>query len=240
MPLRSGTAMPINFCAKVKTWIAISAGVILLLTADILSRAYHELTRIVSLPESFSSSSIPLLFALVTVVPITIIAYRNCIGGCASTTYAKKISPALMGILFGALFFALFVLLLAMKSDQAQQSYLMRMASFSKYLRNAEIYDLLAFLVSINIFRPVLEELVFRGLIFQAIAAKYGPILGAAISSAGFAIIHSGLEFSPVLAFSFGVVSCGLVYYGRGMAGSLFFHATYNSLITTFGFLRGI
>lgn len=240
MPLPSGTAIPIRFYVNVKTWIAISAGVILLLTADILSKAYHELARIASLPESFSSSSIPLLLALVTVIPITIIAYRNCIGGCASTAYAKKVSPALLGTLFGSLFFALFLLLLAMKGEQAQQSYLVRLTSFSEYLRNAEIYELLAFLVSINIFRPVLEELVFRGLIFQAIAAKYGPVLGTAISSAGFAVIHYGLEFSPVLAFSFGVVSCGLVYYGRGMAGSLFFHLSYNSLITAFGFLRGI
>jgi len=239
MLLSSNAVMPVYFSAKVKTWMAISAGLILLLLADILKKAYQALPLAFPLPESFSSSSFPLLLALSTVVPVTIIAHKSCMHSCASTAYENKVRPTLIGILSGSLFFALFILLLGIKDVETRHSYLLRLASFSQYLRKSDLYELLAFVFSIHVFRPILEELVFRGLIFQSIAAKYGLISGVVFSSAGFAVIHSGLEFSPLFAFLFGVVSCGLVYFSRGMAASFSFHMTYNSLITIFGFLRG-
>jgi len=223
----------------VKPRVAILAGLVLLLMADILTRAYQLLPLAFALPETFSASSIPVLLSLITVVPLTVIAYHKCIHSRASTVHQEKANPILIGILCGSLFFVLFMLTMAQKSESAQLSYLLRLASFSQYLRGSGLLELTAFAVSVHILRPILEEVVFRGLILQSLAEKYGLVLGVFFSSAGFALIHSGLEFSPALAFIFGVVSCALVYFSRGMAASFGFHITYNSLVTIIGYLRG-
>lgn len=239
MTVSSAALMPEYGNIRVKTWIAVSSGVILLLASDILARLYHAVPFVLSLIDIFSSPSIPVFFSLITILPVAVIAYQKCIHDCDLRPGLSKVRPVLIGILFGSSFLALFMLSLALKGDEAQQRYVLRLASFSEYLRGSGNFELIAFIFSVHLFRPILEELVFRGLIFQSISAKYGVVLGVGVSSGIFSVIHWGLEFMPVLAFVFGAVSCGLVKFSRGMAASFSFHISYNSLITILGFLRG-
>lgn len=91
----------------------------------------------------------------------------------------------------------------------------------------------LAILIGV-VFAPVTEEIIFRGVLFRALADKVGMWGGAVISAAVFAVIHVEVVLSQPLALA-GLFSVGLLLalaYHR--TGSLLVpivgHAVFNGL----------
>lgn len=229
----------IQFSPKIKVWVAVSSGIMLLVTADILHRAYGVLLKSISDIEGSHASSASFFLASISIVPIATLLYRKWTNDCSQTPDRRTVEQILVGAFTGLTFFGLFVLLIQFEDRQVQAEYFSRIALFSSFLREANIYELLVFSVAIHVLRPVFEELVFRGLIFQSVARKYGLIVGAFASSAAFATIHLGQVVSPIMMFLFGCISCLFLYFYRSLFASYSLHITYNSLITKFAFIRG-
>ena len=79
---------------------------------------------------------------------------------------------------------------------------------------------------------PFVEEVIFRGLLFPALAKRLGSTVGAAIlSSLFFASLHStGPATWPSLAV-FGMVSCYLTVKTGSLVPSMAMHGTYNLMM---------
>jgi len=75
---------------------------------------------------------------------------------------------------------------------------------------------------------PVLEEIVFRGLLFTRMAAKWGITTGVIVSSLLFGILH--FEFL-VGAFVIGVVVCVIYVRSKTLLIPMAIHGVYNLLI---------
>ncbi len=86
---------------------------------------------------------------------------------------------------------------------------------------------LLGFVV-IVVAAPVVEELVFRGFMAESYR-RHGPRLAIILSAAAFSLAHlSPAQLQYYLAM--GVV-LGLVYWRRGLVGSIATHATFNGVL---------
>lgn len=88
------------------------------------------------------------------------------------------------------------------------------------------------------IFAPILEEVVFRGLIGPALARKLNsPALGILISAALFASIHpQGIAGWPPL-FALGAMFGLTSYYTRSLVPGIIMHALHNGLVLSMGLL---
>lgn len=238
--LKDLRAVPsIHFSPEIKTWVAVSSGFLLLLAADVLRRLYLDVQHWLFISDGQFISSMSWLLASITIIPVAGAIYRKWTRGCLSEVNIKRTKAISIGMLSGVTLFCLFILFIQFKPVDVQEDYSTSLASYSRFLRASSIYELLIFYIAIDILRPILEEIVFRGFIFQSIAKKYGLLLGIFVSSASFGIIHSGLFSSTGLVFLFGAVSCMLVYLFRNLSASYSLHITYNSLITLFGFMHG-
>ncbi|MBC2579816.1 CPBP family intramembrane glutamic endopeptidase [Clostridium sp. DJ247] len=83
----------------------------------------------------------------------------------------------------------------------------------------------------VTIFAPVLEEFVFRWLLFERIfKPRIGVYLSAILSSITFAFVHFNLRAFPVLLF-IGLYNCYLIHK-KGYWYSVFNHFTFNSITT--------
>lgn len=82
------------------------------------------------------------------------------------------------------------------------------------------------------VFAPVLEEFVFRWLLFEKlIAPKIGVIFASMVSSLIFAVVHFNLN-SFLILFCIGLFNCYLIHQ-KGFWYSVFNHAIFN-FVTTF------
>jgi len=231
---------PVYFSAEVKTWVAVSTGVILFITAGVLHSVYRTVQQTISISDDPYSSSNAWFFASLTIVPIAIWIHKRWTQDTPKISSQFKFNPIFVGTLSGVIFFALFLLSINLLTEDVKANYVKSSAEFANFLWDAKIYQLLAFVIAMDVLRPVLEEVIFRGFIFQSIAKKYSLIVGMLISSGGFVIIHLGMILSPVHIFMFGLVSCLFVYFYRTLYASYSLHITYNLLITIFALLRGV
>jgi hypothetical protein len=76
---------------------------------------------------------------------------------------------------------------------------------------------------------PLIEEVVFRGFIFPAVASKYGFWLGAAASSLLFGLAHWQLNIS-VYTFVLGCLLCMMYWRLRSIVPGMAFHMLNNYL----------
>lgn len=92
----------------------------------------------------------------------------------------------------------------------------------------AGIFSLAALVVTGGIFTPIGEELVFRGVIGNALN-RYGALVGIILSAAIFGIVH-GLSVILLLAFLIGLI-LGWLFWKTGSLWPCFVvHIVYNSL----------
>ncbi len=98
-------------------------------------------------------------------------------------------------------------------------------------LIDAGFWGLILMLTSACIFGPCAEEVLYRGVLFQAFWNRVGLIMGAAISSTIFAVLHMyhGYGLVSVWCFSFICAAC----YGvsRSLTTVILLHIIYNSMI---------
>ena len=85
------------------------------------------------------------------------------------------------------------------------------------------------FAVSALIYAPIMEELFFRGIIFQKLAIKKSIATGLFISAILFAAIHFRFDFIP-LCLS-GVITAIFYFKTKQLATSIIFHFTYNLMV---------
>lgn len=77
---------------------------------------------------------------------------------------------------------------------------------------------------------PVVEEILFRAVLFAGFTTVYGPFLGASVSSAIFAAYHLNLEmFLP--HFAFGLLAAHLYRRAGSLAVPILFHSAWNALV---------
>jgi membrane protease YdiL (CAAX protease family) len=78
---------------------------------------------------------------------------------------------------------------------------------------------------------PVVEEILFRLVLFAGFSAVYGPVRGAIFSSAIFAAYHLNVWAFPH-HFAFGIVAAFLYLRTRSLLPSVVFHSAWNALVT--------
>lgn len=91
----------------------------------------------------------------------------------------------------------------------------------------AGAYPLLANVLSFVaacVLAPVLEEMLFRGIVLPRWTLKWGPISGILASSGLFAVLH----LDPIGAFVFGVAMCALYLKSQSLALPILCHALNN------------
>ena len=81
---------------------------------------------------------------------------------------------------------------------------------------------------------PIVEELMFRGLLFNGLRSRWGFVIGAVVSSAIFAHSHHTLPNGFLTLWTIGMgLCCVSVQRGRNSAlPNIFMHAIHNGLIT--------
>jgi membrane protease YdiL (CAAX protease family) len=92
-----------------------------------------------------------------------------------------------------------------------------------------------SFFILTVILAPLIEETVFRGLLFSRLTKKWGMTTAMVVSSLAFALLH----LNPIGSFVFGIVAC--VFYSR--TGTLLvpmvFHALNNFIVWILMFSGG-
>jgi uncharacterized protein len=84
-------------------------------------------------------------------------------------------------------------------------------------------------LVALVLMPPVLEETIFRGFVFPAIAKRAGVIWGAVLSSALFGLVHWQANIS-VYTFILGLLLCFMYVRLRSIVPGIFLHMLNNYL----------
>ncbi|MGC8994830.1 MAG: CPBP family intramembrane glutamic endopeptidase [Pyrobaculum sp.] len=75
---------------------------------------------------------------------------------------------------------------------------------------------------------PLVEEVVFRGLLFEEVRGRWGTASAYLISSLGFALLHNpGLGAVPIFIVA---LSLAFAYHRYGLPASIMLHATQNTL----------
>jgi len=91
------------------------------------------------------------------------------------------------------------------------------------------------------IFAPIMEEIIFRGCLFERIRRKTGNIISAVISSCIFALLHimfmiPASQNIMILFFLIytlmGIFLCRCAFRSRNLISSCIVHAAYNMLMT--------
>ena len=139
------------------------------------------------------------------------------------------------GLLFGLAIAALLLSLSALVSAEEMGPVLAGL----RRLNSPDGLLLLAALFAILVLQSGAEETVFRGWMLSAVTARRGPIMGVAISSIGFAILHAHyLFYAPLTGLmvlaSVGVMGAVFAFYAlaeRSIWGPCAAHAAYNFII---------
>ena len=143
----------------------------------------------------------------------------------AKETDMKKVSGRQMGLTIagalGAMFFMNFMLSILPIPEELTGNLTNGMAQLTSYpfwqaiLANA-------------IFVPIIEEVVFRGYIFNRLEKAMPSIVAALISSAVFGIAHGGLVWA-VWAFALGMIICAVRIKSGSIIPGIIFHIIMNT-----------
>lgn len=87
------------------------------------------------------------------------------------------------------------------------------------------------FLLLAVVAAPVVEELLFRGLVLGGLLRGVRPAVAIVWSAALFAVVHPAHSWAPV--FVVGVLAAVLVWLTRFLPAAMLLHATYNFLVVT-------
>lgn len=81
---------------------------------------------------------------------------------------------------------------------------------------------------------PIVEEMMFRGLLFKGLRSRWGFVIGAVVSSAIFALSHNTLPNGFLTLWTIGMgLCCASIQHERNSAlPNIFMHAIHNGLIT--------
>jgi len=114
--------------------------------------------------------------------------------------------------------------------------YILQPTWFNYITLPAWLYGFTGLLLMV-VLAPVVEELVFRGLLYRMLRERWGVLVSVAVSAAFFSLIHHGMLFSPQLI---GGVIFALAYeWSRSLWVSIALHMGANTavyLLSVLGF----
>jgi uncharacterized protein len=122
------------------------------------------------------------------------------------------------------------IVLLNALSPGIAESYLNWLLSFDPFTITAEttfIQFVLIFIV-ISIIAPVVEEVIFRGIMLERLGQKYGYTSAVFTSSLIFGVLHADI----IGAFLFGVVLCVVYLHTKSLMMPVLIHAVNNATAT--------
>lgn len=121
-----------------------------------------------------------------------------------------------------ALSLVLSILIYILKIDLKQQQIITE-------LMNVPLNKFIFMVPMMVIFAPILEEYIFRWLLFEEIISKrIGIISGAIVSSMIFALVHFNIR-SFIIIFALGLINCYLIEK-KGFWYAVFNHSIFNSI----------
>ncbi len=77
---------------------------------------------------------------------------------------------------------------------------------------------------------PVVEELMFRGLLFTALRDRYGLVFGMIVSGLAFAAVHPGLPGQLLPLWTLGIAFAGVYHWRRSILANIALHMTVNGV----------
>lgn len=90
-------------------------------------------------------------------------------------------------------------------------------------------FEMLLIFTALVIIAPVLEEIVFRGFMFQGLLARFGSVWAAVISSGLFALAHMQVNVG-IDTFLLGLAACWLLVNSKSIWPSIALHALKNAI----------
>ena len=90
--------------------------------------------------------------------------------------------------------------------------------------------ELLSVFIMIVIIAPIIEEIIFRGLIYRVFKGLLGPFFGAFISSILFSFVHLNLLSFPYL-FIFGIILCLYCEKEKTIITPILMHSILNGIM---------
>jgi membrane protease YdiL (CAAX protease family) len=126
---------------------------------------------------------------------------------------------ALFYVLASGTLWLVSVLVPSFNANQAQQN---------DFIGAAPSHHSLA-LFALVILPPILEETIFRGFMFAALAKRWGVVWGAILSSAIFGLAHAQANIS-IYTFLLGLLLCFMYVRLRSIVPGMFLHALNNYL----------
>jgi MFS family permease len=81
---------------------------------------------------------------------------------------------------------------------------------------------------------PIIEETIFRGLLFSRLTKKWGMTRAMIVSSVLFGLLHP----DPVGKFVFGFVACVLYVHTQTLILPIVLHALHNGIVFAFTFVE--
>ena len=87
-------------------------------------------------------------------------------------------------------------------------------------------------LIQATIGAPIVEELMFRGVLFSGLRERWGLWISAALSAAVFALAHNTLPGGFLQLWTLGFVFALVCHRNRSIVPSVLMHAMHNALVT--------
>ena len=87
-------------------------------------------------------------------------------------------------------------------------------------------------LVQASICAPIVEEMTFRGLLFEGLRLRWGVAIAAVLSSAIFALSHNTLPGGFLQLWTLGFVFALVSYRSRSNFPNILMHAIHNGIVT--------
>jgi membrane protease YdiL (CAAX protease family) len=133
-----------------------------------------------------------------------------------------------LGAALGGISVVLFGVLLARFDTRAEDEILRAAVSGTAPWR-------LALFVIVGAYSPVVQEIVFRGLLLRGLLQRMHSWVAIGVSSAAFALVHAGGGAGSVIdAFLFGILTGALFVRFRSLAAPIAAHIAGNSLATLY------
>ena len=129
---------------------------------------------------------------------------------------------------FGLIAFRIIVAFAYLVADKLITSFNPMQEQSNEFTQAANQYYWVSF-AALVIIPPLIEELVFRGYLFPALAKRWGVVVGAVLSSLLFGLAHFQLNVT-IYTLILGVLLCIMYYRLGSLWPSIIFHAINNYL----------
>ena len=133
------------------------------------------------------------------------------------------------GVIVGIIFYNAFLFSKQFWTDADRIALQNNAHAFRNELQHLSVLPSLAMLMAFHVLVPIMEEFVFRGLLFFSIAQRTNSVAAYVASSFLFGCIHPSFH---ITTFVFGLCACSLVHMSGRLTPAIAMHMIYNSLVT--------